>query len=337
MRRGARARGACARRRGDGAPGPRGDGVQGAMAPLLGQASGASSLVLRTALMLAIIVAAAVAASSRDIPLPPAAARWDFAAATAPLCDGVSGSCLTQYNSSDPVVAVAGTGVKFGLQGARDRAQRISAPRKSVPRLTAISGATATVSIVAWLRPAPGYTRGGFVGGLWDEGDAARQYALYVGPMARCKTPVGVVGHISADGGPPADIGKLACESAACGSTSLVAAHWHCASITYDGVAIRAYLNGTLDDSSHATYNGSALNPFRYPDPPAFPRGGIFAPPTGHPAADVAFGANFINHGHGKVLSSGGFRGTLHGFAVWAQALSPAQISAACEQMEPEI
>jgi hypothetical protein len=77
-----------------------------------------------------------------------------------------------------------------------------------------------------------------------------------MGPMARCKTPAGIVGHISADGGPPADIGHLACESAACGSTSLVEPsvpvdeHWHCASVTYNGVAIRAYLNGTLDSWS---------------------------------------------------------------------------------------
>jgi hypothetical protein len=105
-----------------------------------------------------------------------AAARWDFASSTKPLCDTVSGACLLQHDPADPVVAVAGTGIKFGLQGPDDRAQRISAPRKNVPRLTAIAGANATVSIVAWLRPAPNYARGGFVGGLWDEGDAARQY-----------------------------------------------------------------------------------------------------------------------------------------------------------------
>jgi hypothetical protein len=278
-------------------------------------------------------LAVSSSASASASPLPPAAAQWDFAARNKPLCDTVSGACLTQHNASDPVATVAGAGAVFGPE----RAQRIAAPRSSVPRLTAIAGPNATVSVVAWLRPAPGYTRGGFVGGLWDEGDAARQYALYMGPMARCETPEGVVGHISADGGPPADIGHLACESAACGSTSLaaVAASWHCVSITYDGASIRAYLNGSLDDWLHPRFNGSDLNPFRYPEPPTFPLGGIFAPPAGHPAADIAFGANFINHGHGKVLSSGGFRGTLHGYAVWGDALAPVQIKQACEMMRP--
>jgi hypothetical protein len=268
-------------------------------------------------------------------PLPSPAARWNFAASANPLCDIVSGACLSQHNQSDPVVPVAGTGVRFGPM----RPQRIFAPRERVPRLTAIQGAQATVSIVAWLRPATNYTRGGFIGGLWDEGDAARQYALYVGPMARCKVPASIVGHISADGGPAADVGHLACESAACGSSSLVATgqerSWHCVSITYDGATIRSFLNGSLDNRPQLKFNNSALNPFRYPNPPVFPIGGIFAPPSGHPAAEFAFGANFINHGHGKVLSSGGFRGTLHGFAVWAQALSPAQIGAACKQMQP--
>ena len=302
-------------------------GVAAAMAakkrvPVLG--------VPRAELRAALLAAGQVLDAHR--PLPQVAARWDFASPNKPLCDTVGGACLVQHDASDPVAAVAGTGAVFGP----DRPQRISAARSSVPRLTAIAGADATVSIVAWLRPARGYLRGGFVGGLWDEGDAARQFALYMGPMARCKVPAGLVGHISADGGPPADIGHLACESAACGSTSLAATEsWHCVAVTYDGKAIRAYLNGSLDDETHLHFNGSSLNPFLYPDPPVFPRGGIFSPPAGHPAADIAFGANFINHGHGKVLSSGGFRGTLRSYAVWAEALSAAQISEACQATQP--
>lgn len=273
-------------------------------------------------------------AVSSSLPLPQAAAWWNFAASAKPLCDKISGVCLIQHNATDPVTTVQGAGAVFGPE----RAQRISAPRSSVPRLTSIAGANATVSIVSWLQPTRGYTRGGFVGGLWDEGDGARQYALYMGPMARCRVPEGIVGHISADGGPPADIGHLACESAACGSSSLTAPTniWHCVSISYDGVAIRAYLNGSLDNWSHMRFNGSNLNPFPYPNPPEFPPpGGIFSPPAGHPAADIAFGANFVNHGHGKVLTSGGFRGTIHGYAVWSEALDQLQMQQACELMRP--
>jgi hypothetical protein len=308
------------------------------LASLSARSAGMMSSLLGALLLAGLPPSGSTSPPSSSPPLlPPPAARWDFAAASKPLCDTVSGACLVQHNSTDPVVTVAGAGAAFGpLQ-----AQRLAAPRNSVPRLTAIAGPNATVSVVAWLRVATNYKRGGFVGGLWDEGDAARQFALYMGPMARCRTPAGVVGHISADGGPPADIGHLACESAACGSSSLVEAspaaesHWQCVSITYDGAAIRAYVNGSLDNWSHPRFNGSALNPFQYPDPPTFPLGGIYAPPENHPAADIAFGANFINHGHGKVLSSGGFRGTLHGYAVWAEALAQAQIKQACELMRP--
>jgi hypothetical protein len=148
--------------------------------------------------------------------------------------------------------------------------------------------------------------------------------------MARCSVTTGVVGHISGDGGPKADIGHLACESAACGSTTMPTGAWHCAAVTYDAAAIRVYLNGTLDNAPPQTFNDSLLNPFLYPDPPAFPTGGIFAPRAGQPAADLAFGANYIDHGHGRKLTPWGFGGVIRSFAVWAEALPPAGVNAAC-------
>lgn len=132
------------------------------------------------------------------------------------------------------------------------RGQRLEIPRASVPSLANISGPTAAVTVVAEVRP----LLGGFVGGVWDEADAARQYALYLGPMARCSVAGGVVGHISAEGGGSPN--QSYCESAACGSTSLLArAGWTCAASTYDGLSIRAYVNGTLDNRGDNHYNGT--------------------------------------------------------------------------------
>ena len=59
-----------------------------------------------------------------------------------------------------------------------------------------------------------------------------------------------------------ADVGHLACESAACGSSTMPTGAWHCAAISYDAAAIRVYLNGTLDNAPPQTFNGSRLNPF---------------------------------------------------------------------------
>jgi hypothetical protein len=234
-----------------------------------------------------------------------------------------------QHNSSWPVRLVRDAGGDQSVAFARG--QRLEIPRASVPSLANISGPTAAVTVVAVVRP----LLGGFVGGVWDEADAARQYALYLGPMARCSVAGGVVGHISAEGGGSPN--QSYCESAACGSTSLLArAGWTCAASTYDGLSIRAYVNGTLDNHGDNHYNGTALNPFAYPNPPTFPNGGIFTPQPGHPAADFALGSNYVRHPPGsgiKKLTRVGFSGEIKGFAVWRTALSAAQLAAVCAQM----
>jgi hypothetical protein len=118
------------------------------------------------------------------------------------------------------------------------------------------------------------------------------------------------------------------CESRACGATSLRPHAWHCLANIYDGHAVRAYVNGTLDAAS----NGSdPNNPFKLPNPPKFPNGGIYRPPPGA-GANFSIGANFIHPGGGKgaeVLSNK-FVGLLGGFAVWDSALSQRQIAEVC-------
>ena len=131
--------------------------------------------------MMAVVVASVVTSS---VPpphylSPPATAHYDFARpGPAALCDVVpGGACLRVHNASCCNVSVVpGLGAVFR----HGNFTRLEAPRSAVPRLAAIAGPRASVTVVAWLRPdqptTPASSSGGFVGGLWDEADAARQY-----------------------------------------------------------------------------------------------------------------------------------------------------------------
>ena len=58
--------------------------------------------------------------------------------------------------------------------------QRLYASRESVPELTsAISGPSATVTVVAWVSDASNSSEQ-MVAGVWDENLAARQYAIFI-------------------------------------------------------------------------------------------------------------------------------------------------------------
>ena len=62
---------------------------------------------------------------------------------------------------------------------------------------------------------------------------------------------------------------------------------WHCVANIYDGKAVRAYVNGSLDSNVSVSAGTSTStstdpnNPFPLPNPPKFPNGGIFKPPAG--------------------------------------------------------
>ena len=220
-------------------------------------------------------VALAVAS---DIPGHKPAAYWNFGRAEAPWTQVNGNATLTQYNLSNPVRI---TTDNHGITSAVFGRNRVSTPRASVPALAAISGRNATVTVIAWIRLDAPLRGGSFIGGLWEEFDSSRQYALFLDGTGGCPTRDGVVAHISAEGGPSP--GQRYCESRACGATVLAPGVWHCIANTYDGVAIKAFVNGTLD--SHGASDSN--NPFRYPNPPKFPNGGIYRPPPGaciHPS-----------------------------------------------------
>jgi len=179
------------------------------------------------------------------------------------------------------------------------------------------------VSVIAWVKLDEGMPLkgGAFIGGLWNEAHAWRQYALFMDGTGGCRTKDGVVAHISAEGGPSP--GQKYCQSRACGASTLQPGVWHCIANTYDGARIRAYVNGSLD--------GGPENPFLYPDPPKYPTGGIFAPPEGE-GADFGLGANFIHPGGGSGPGrlDNMFSGYMRGFAVHDVALSGAELAEIC-------
>lgn len=258
---------------------------------------------------------------------PPPLAYWNFNERD-PFVDVVSGYRLMQANKSEPVPIIPGAGrpgTNGGAAEFRHRRQRLYAPRASVPALANISGPHAQVSVIAWVElldsmPLHG---GAFVGGLWQEADSWRQYAIFLDGTGGCPTHNGLVGHISAEGGPSPN--QEYCRSRACGATALLDNALHCLATTYDGHFIRAYVNGSLDSTkSHA----DADNPFAYPNPPHFPNGGIFD--DGH--ADLALGANIIKIPPvtGPRVLGNAFTGRIAGFAVHNVTLTAENIAEIC-------
>lgn len=272
-------------------------------------------------LWIAVFMAAGAVASA--IPGHKPAAWWDFGRPGTPWKQVNGNATLAQYNLSNPVRLATD---EHGITAAVFGDNRVSTPRSSVPALAAISGRNATVTAIAWIRFDEPLGGGSFVGGLWEEYDSSRQYALFLDGTGGCPTRDGVVAHISAEGGPSP--GQRFCRSRACGATVLATGVWHCIANTYDGVVIKAFVNGTLDSKGTSDAN----NPFRYPDPPEFPNGGIYRPPPGHAGADFALGANFIHPhgGNGEGVLGNIFHGRIHAFSVHAEALDAKTISTIC-------
>ena len=306
-------------------------------------------------------------------------AFWDFQQATevAPGVfewhDLVAGYTLQQYNASWPVQrsssgnGTSGPANPLGNYSAEFRhGQRLEAPRTSVPTVASIAGPNATVTVVAWVQLLDPLQGGSYVGGVWQENTAARQFALFLDGTGGCPVKDGLVAHVSAEGGPSP--GEQYCRSRACGATTLAPGAWHCLANVYDGAAIRAFVNGTLDDAGgsnsggnddsrggttaaaddgdhrwqhgpqHATpLHNDRDNPFLYPNPPAFPNGGIFDPPNSTAGASLALGANLIHIGGGVgpgVLGNR-FAGRIGGFAVANAPLSSDDLLALCAGPPP--
>ena len=277
---------------------------------------------------------AAPAARPADLPgtdlrptdLPGLVCFWDFQGGPGADLTAAGPHRYTLAERRGPLARVGG-GV-FGPHAVRvERGQWLSASRADAPAL--MLAGDSEVSVVAWVRrpasPAgPGggdWTHWQYLAGVWNERDAARQYALFLNghrqsdgrTLARTPCASRVHGYVSDVGG--ATPGKPFCFSYATGATEVPAGEWATAAFTYDGAAIRTYLDGELDA------NGAA-NPFPW-DRPIFDGG-----PGG---ADFTVGQRPVpswpDFPDGEPGHPVGFVGDLGGLAVFRRALSADEIA----------
>jgi hypothetical protein len=145
-----------------------------------------------------------------------------------------------------------------------------------------------------------------------------RQYGLFLGlGLTDVKSKRQVCGHVSAIGGHSAGLNH--CDDASSGDTPVPDDVWSMVAMTYDGAAIRSYLDGRLD--SHPTRNP-------YPYAAGIHRGGDSA------ASAFTVGAVSlpdIRLGHPRFDPSttmgNTFAGLLGGLAVFSRALSEVEIT----------
>ena len=194
----------------------------------------------------------------------------------------------------------------------------LTCPPESCPALN-LHGPSAQVSVVAWIKPRrkdPPWCE--FIAGLWNERAMRRQYGLFLGlGLTDVKSKRQVCGHVSATGGHSAGLNH--CDDASSGDTPVPDDVWSMVAMTYDGAAIRSYLDGRLD--SHTT-----RNPYPYAAgihrggdsaASAFTVGAVSLPDIrlGHPRFDPA------------TTMGNTFAGLLGGLAVFSRALSEEEIA----------
>ena len=124
------------------------------------------------------------------------------------------------------------------------RGQWLSCPRAECPGLD-LHGADAQVTVVAWLlRRRQDVLWCDAIAGMWNERYHLRQYCLFVG-LRIDDLRDSVNGHVSLYGGNTT--GHPGSDELSVGRTAVPWDTWVCCAFTYDGSAIRSYLDGRLD------------------------------------------------------------------------------------------
>lgn len=239
---------------------------------------------------------------SSPLAIPNLVCFWDFQESAGEPRVSKGRHCYALREMAGPVERVHG-GV-FGQYAARlQQGQWFNLPRAECPALN-IHGGKVQVSVVAWIRRAQkDHMQCEAISGIWNETAKLRQYCLFLN-LGLEQSRHQVCGHISAVGGPTP--GEKFCIDAAIGATRIDYEVWHCVAFTYDGAAIKAYLDGRLDARG-------TRNPYVYPH-------GIFD--GGEQGADFTVGAVNRSDEMGNW-----FTGTLGGLAVFDRALSAGELA----------
>lgn len=175
------------------------------------------------------------------------------------------------------------------------------------------------VSMVAWIKRRVD-VHWQYIAGMWDEQNAARQYALFTSghkqsdytTLERIDANHQPHGYVSEVGG--ATPGRPFAFSYATGGTTLEEDQWYMIAFTYDHEVIKVYTNGDLDE------NGN-YNPFYWSKPiyDAGADGGDFTVAQ----RSVPSWPDFPKGVPGNKV---GFGGILGGLAVYNRALKPTEI-----------
>jgi len=180
--------------------------------------------------------------------------------------------------------------------------QWLSIPRNECPLLD-IHGKEGHLTLVAWIkRSKTSNPHCEFIAGQWNETNKGRQYGLFFNISvwgARDR----LFGHLSNVGGPTP--GYKYCMDGPMGGTEIAYDQWNVAGMSYDGQAGHAWLNGRLDA-------GDGLNPYQL-------AGGLHD--GGKDGSDFTVGA--VNR---SGQTGNFFRGQIAALAVYARALTPAEM-----------
>lgn len=170
------------------------------------------------------------------------------------------------------------------------------------------------VTVVAWVKWTGEQT--GFVGGLWNEYQEGgkRQYGLFVSlPHYNGKNQV--CGHISQTGKPTPPFPFSIDYSAS--KQEVPPNEWVCVAFSYDGQAIKSYLNGKFE-ARQAELIEHTKGFEGYPEGLIQSKNPyLFAEGMGDNGSDFTVGAVLLKRGMGNF-----FKGQMGGLAVFDRALS---------------
>lgn len=266
------------------------------------------------------------------IDVPNLVAFWDFQEPAGEARKSVGTELYSLQEMNGPIRRVE-NGI-FGPYSAQlTRGQWFRIPRRDARGLD-LHGHAQQVSMVAWVqRQSDNVWQ--YIAGMWNEGDRrfkgqphgtgprapARQYALFMSgawqsdhtTYTRTRAEHQAHGYLSPAGG--ATPGHPFAFDYATGATRIEKHRWYMLAFTFDGRAIRVYVNGALDA------NGNC-NPFGY-------AGGI------HDGGDNGsdFTVALRDHPDWPTYPDGvpnhaeGFDGRIGGLAVCDRALTPDQIA----------
>lgn len=238
-------------------------------------------------------------------------AHWDFAQSAPPFTTkaGVAPFPLAQGTGSTVTkVADGPLGNAIELDGTTDY---LIIPAANVGALDAAQAGD-QVTVAAWVKRTD--ANQGYIAGLWNEGQELRNYGLFL-DLDTYGGNNQVCGHISYDGGPTAgypysrDYSASARELRTDGTEQ-----WRFVAMTYDGAAIRSYLDGQMD--SRPTFTDNLGNTYsKNPYPYTLGLNHIDAP------CDFTVGGNLVGSTIQNLVA-----GRIGGLWVYNRALSSGEL-----------